>query len=90
MNEVYVYVDLEGVPQFVGRLWTRSRKYHEAASFEYDKMWLSSTHRFALEPALALGKGAYHTKTWLTNSNYPDLRLGACLQHLNIRIFKMR
>ena len=61
MNEVYVYADLEGAPQFVGRLWTRSRKYHEAASFEYDKTWLSSIQRFALEPALALGKGAYHT-----------------------------
>ena len=62
MGEVYVYVDLAGVPQFVGRLWTRSRKNHETASFEYDKAWLSSTHRFALEPALALGKGAYHTR----------------------------
>ena len=62
MGEVYAYVDLAGVPQFVGRLWTRSRKNHETASFEYDKTWLSSTHRFALEPALALGKGAYHTR----------------------------
>ena len=62
MNEVYVYADLAGAPQFLGRLWTRSRKSQEAASFEYDKAWLSSTHRFALEPALALGKGAYHTR----------------------------
>ena len=62
MNEVYVHADLAGEPQFVGRLWTRSRKSHEAASFEYDKTWLTSTHRFALEPALALGRGAYHTK----------------------------
>lgn len=62
MNEVYVHTDLAGEPQLVGRLWTRSHKSHEAASFEYDKTWLSSTHRFALEPALALGKGAYHTK----------------------------
>ena len=57
-----MYADLEGATQFVGRLWTRSRKYHEAASFEYDKAWLLSIHRFALEPALALGRGAYHTK----------------------------
>ena len=62
MNEVFVYADLEGTPHFVGRLWTRSRRRHEAASFEYDKTWLSSAHRFALEPALALGKGAYHTR----------------------------
>ena len=62
MNEVYVYADLEGTPHFVGRLWTRSRRHREAASFEYDKTWLSSAHRFALEPALALGKGAYHTR----------------------------
>ena len=62
MNEVYVYADLEGAPHLVGRLWTRSNKGRETASFEYDKTWLSSTHRFALEPALSLGKGSFHTR----------------------------
>ena len=62
MGNLYVYVDLGGTPQFVGRLWTRVRKNHETASFEYDKSWLSSPYKFALEPALGLGEGAYHTR----------------------------
>ncbi len=62
MNEVFVYIDLEGARHFVGRLWTRSRKGRENASFEYDRSWLSSNHRFALDPALSLGKGSFHTR----------------------------
>jgi serine/threonine-protein kinase HipA len=56
-----VYVDLEGTPHLVGRLWARSRKGKESASFEYDAAWLASRSRFALEPALTLGKGPHHT-----------------------------
>ena len=62
MSEVFVHVDLEGTQHLVGRLWTRSRKGRESASFEYDRTWLSSGHRFALEPALTLGKGSFHTR----------------------------
>jgi serine/threonine-protein kinase HipA len=32
-----VYVDLEGQPQLVGRLWARARKGRESATFEYDR-----------------------------------------------------
>ncbi len=56
-----VYVDLEGVPHLVGRLWSRSRKGKESATFEYDAAWLANPSRFALEPALTLGKGPHHT-----------------------------
>jgi serine/threonine-protein kinase HipA len=58
---VLVCVDLEGAPHLVGRLWARSRKGKEGASFEYDDAWLSNPFRFALEPALILGKGPHHT-----------------------------
>ena len=34
----------------------------ESASFEYDKVWLEHPERFALEPALTLGRGPYHTR----------------------------
>jgi serine/threonine-protein kinase HipA len=57
---VFVYVDLEGAPHLVGRLWARTRKDRETASFEYEKSWLASPHRFALEPALGLGPGPFH------------------------------
>jgi len=35
-TEDLVYVDLEGAPVFVGRLWARTRKGRDSASFEYD------------------------------------------------------
>lgn len=60
-REVLVYVDLLGEPRFVGRLWSRIRKGREGASFEYSRDWLSNSHRFALEPALSVGAGVFHT-----------------------------
>ncbi|MGH7593321.1 MAG: type II toxin-antitoxin system HipA family toxin, partial [Gemmatimonadales bacterium] len=60
-REVLVYVDLNGVPHLVGRLWTRLRKNKESATFEYSQTWLEHPARFSLEPALALGPGPFHT-----------------------------
>jgi len=60
-REVLAYVDLEGVPHFVGRLWARTRGNKESASFEYEPSWLKNSLRFSLEPALELGPGSYHT-----------------------------
>src|ERR1700730_330527 len=60
-KEVFVYVDLQGTPYLVGRLWARMRKERENATFEYDKTWLAHPERFSLEPALKLGPGPFHT-----------------------------
>jgi serine/threonine-protein kinase HipA len=60
-REVLVYVDLDGAPYLVGRLWTRLRKNRETATFEYDANWLQHPARFSLEPALQLGPGPFHT-----------------------------
>jgi serine/threonine-protein kinase HipA len=60
-TQVVVHVDLDGVPVPAGRLWARMRRGRESASFEYDPRWLSHPGRFALEPALALGPGPFHT-----------------------------
>jgi len=60
-SEVLVYVDLDGVPHLAGHLWTRLRNNKESATFEYDAEWLRHPDRFALEPALTLGPGAFHT-----------------------------
>lgn len=60
-RSLLVYVDLEGSPHFVGRLWARSPKGKESATFEYDDTWLANASRFPLEPALTLGKGPHHT-----------------------------
>lgn len=58
---VLVYVDLHGVSHLVGRLWGRTRKNRQTATFEYDQAWLAHPERFALEPALTLGPGPFHT-----------------------------
>jgi serine/threonine-protein kinase HipA len=58
---VLTYVDLDGAPHLVGRLWTRSRKNKESASFEYDPAWLENPVSFSLEAALQLGPGPFHT-----------------------------
>lgn len=60
-TEVFVYVDTSGEPRFAGRLWARTRKGRESATFEYDPGWLEYADRFALEPALTLGPGPFHT-----------------------------
>lgn len=60
-KEVLVYVDLQGTPFLVGRLWAHFRKERESATFEYDKSWLIYPERFSLEPALQLGPGPFHT-----------------------------
>lgn len=60
-TETLVYVDLSGTPHLAGRLWSRLRKDRESATFEYDREWLSNPLRFALEPALTLGPGPFHS-----------------------------
>ncbi len=60
-KDVLVYVDLDGVPHLVGRLWARVRKNKEGATFEYNNAWLEHPNRFSLEPALKLGPGPFHT-----------------------------
>ncbi len=60
-REALVYVDLDGVPHLMGRLWARTRKNKESATFEYDKTWLENPARFSLEPALQVGPGPFHT-----------------------------
>ncbi|WP_051183124.1 type II toxin-antitoxin system HipA family toxin [Desulfocurvibacter africanus] len=60
-RELLVHMDLQGTPHFVGRLWIHVSKGTELASFEYAPSWLASPLRFALEPALKIGEGQFHT-----------------------------
>jgi serine/threonine-protein kinase HipA len=63
-KEILVSVDLLGTARLVGRLWARTRKDRESATFEYDKSWLAHPERFSLEPALKLGQlYTYQTRT---------------------------
>ncbi len=58
---VFVYVDLNATPRLAGRLWARTRKDREGATFEYDRTWLAFRDRFSLQPALSLDPGPFHT-----------------------------
>lgn len=60
-REIEVFVDLDGTPHRVGRLWSRTSKGRESASFEYDEGWVRSKLRFPLEPVLMLDAGKHHT-----------------------------
>jgi serine/threonine-protein kinase HipA len=60
-REIFVHIALSENNIFIGRLWFHSKKGKESASFEYDKSWLIHPERFALEPALKITEGTFHT-----------------------------
>lgn len=62
-QDALVFIELNGASHFVGRLWThRSSRGQESATFEYDPAWRAQPDAFALEPALQLGPGKFHTR----------------------------
>ena len=60
-REIYVSITLGGDVISVGKLWGHFGKGRESASFEYDKGWLANPEKFALDPALRLTEGVFHT-----------------------------
>jgi serine/threonine-protein kinase HipA len=60
-KEVVVWIALGKEDIRVGKLWFHVKGRKESASFEYDKKWLDHPERFALEPALILTEGSFHT-----------------------------
>ena len=60
-QQIFVYVDLDGTPYLVGRLWLHNRKRIESATFRYDEEWLRNPARFPLEPALQMDAAPHHT-----------------------------
>lgn len=59
-RQALVYLDRLDGPTLVGRLWSRTDRGRETATFEYDAGWLHHAERFALEPALGLAAGPTH------------------------------
>lgn len=59
--DALVYLDVGAEPRFVGRLWVHAKGSRQAASFEYDASWIEAGDHLALEPALGVGPGPYHT-----------------------------
>jgi serine/threonine-protein kinase HipA len=60
-NEIQVSIMMGKDTLPAGKLWFHNRKGKQSASFEYCKEWLNNPDRFALEPALSLTEGAFHT-----------------------------
>jgi serine/threonine-protein kinase HipA len=60
-QEILVSISLGSEDIRIGKLWFHSRGHKESASFEYDKEWLDHPEKFALEPALKLTEGVFHT-----------------------------
>jgi serine/threonine-protein kinase HipA len=60
-KEIFVHIALGENNIFIGRLWFHSKRGKNSASFEYDRSWLTHPERFALEPALKLTEGVFHT-----------------------------
>jgi serine/threonine-protein kinase HipA len=61
-KEQYVSIQLGDDTIPVGKLWCHQRGMRQSASFEYEQNWLKHPERFALDPALQLTKGAFHTQ----------------------------
>jgi serine/threonine-protein kinase HipA len=60
-QQIYVSIELGEKTFKIGRLWFRQRNARQSASFEYDQGWLRHSEKFALEPALQLTEGTFHT-----------------------------
>jgi serine/threonine-protein kinase HipA len=60
-KEILVSIALGSEDIRIGKLWFHARGHKTSASFEYDKEWLDHPEKFALEPALKLTEGAFHT-----------------------------
>ena len=61
-REIFVAIALGEVSVPVGKLYCHFRKGRESASFVYDPAWLEHPEKFALDPALQLTKGTFHTR----------------------------
>ena len=59
MADIEVHIDFEAGLKRVGTLHRHARRSGEAISFEYHGAWLEDRACFSLEPALALGRGAF-------------------------------
>lgn len=60
-QKIHVSIDLGAETLKVGRLWFHQRGVRQSVSFEYELSWLKHAERFALEPALQLTEGTFHT-----------------------------
>ena len=59
MADIEVHIDLDGRARQIGLARSNRVRGRETIIFGYDGDWLEDPDRFSLEPALALGRGAF-------------------------------
>ncbi|MCW6536885.1 hypothetical protein [Sphingomonas lycopersici] len=59
MADFQIHIDLEGHTRPIGLARSNRVRGGETILFEYDGTWLEDPDAFSLEPALALGRGAF-------------------------------
>ena len=59
MADFEVHIDLDGRTRQIGLVRRDRARGKDAVAFEYDYAWLEDPDAFSLEPALALGRGAF-------------------------------
>ncbi len=60
-QQIYVFIQLGKETHKVGKLWFHLRRGRQSTSFEYNPEWLRHSEKFALDPALQLTEGTFHT-----------------------------
>jgi len=66
MPDFEVHIDLDGRTRPIGLARSNRVRGRETVIFGYDGNWLEDPDRFSLEPALALGRGAFAPPAGLT------------------------
>lgn len=56
----FVYLDTDGSPRLVGRLYVTAHRGRETATFQYDDAWIDGADSFALEPALTVSRAPHY------------------------------
>ena len=56
----FVYIDTDGSPRLVGRLYVTAHRGRETATFQYDEAWIAGADSFALEPALTVSRAPHY------------------------------
>ena len=60
-SRMFVSIQLDSSILPVGTLWSHRKFGRESASFAYDASWLRRPDSFAIDPALNLTEGTFHT-----------------------------
>lgn len=56
----FVYIDTDGAPRLVGRLYVTVHRGRETATFQYDDEWIARSDSFALQPALSVSRAPHY------------------------------